>query len=130
MLHWALPEQCCLVPVLCFTLAAENEINVRQALDTYPCLQLVPAQPFVGGPGLKGPADAARFAAVLEGAAASCGDKPNPIVTVALREAAAVLEGAGWLTDEQAEMLQRFAPGGVHDTIGFFVAKFQKTGSC
>lgn len=117
----------CLVPVL----AAENEINVRQALDTYPCLQLVPAQPFVGGPGLKGPADAARFAAVLERAAASCGDQSNPSVTVAMREAAAVLEGAGcWLTEQQAGMVQRFSPGGVHDTIGFFVAKFQKTGSC
>ncbi len=29
----------------------ENEAVVRYALDTYPCLRLVPAEPRVGGPG-------------------------------------------------------------------------------
>lgn len=29
----------------------ENEAMVRYALDTYPCLRLVPAEPRVGGPG-------------------------------------------------------------------------------
>lgn len=32
----------------------ENEAIVRYALDTYPCLRLVPAEPRVGGPGLWG----------------------------------------------------------------------------
>jgi 16S rRNA C967 or C1407 C5-methylase (RsmB/RsmF family) len=29
----------------------ENEAMVRYALDTYPCLRLIPAEPRIGGPG-------------------------------------------------------------------------------
>lgn len=83
---------------------------MRHALDTYPCLRLVPAEPRVGGPGLTGPADAAGLAAVL-------GVSAEP----------------AWLSVEQAGMVQRFYPGGggqQHDTIGFFAARFQKVASC
>jgi 16S rRNA C967 or C1407 C5-methylase (RsmB/RsmF family) len=114
-------------------IAAENEMNVHHALTTYPCLQLVPAEPRVGGSGLKGPADAVGFAAVLTAAASSCADQPHPAVLLACQEAAAALsKGAGhawWLTEEQANMVQRFHPGGQHDTSGFFAAKFKKVGS-
>jgi 16S rRNA C967 or C1407 C5-methylase (RsmB/RsmF family) len=111
--------------------AAENEANVRHALNTYPCLQLVPAEPRVGGPGLTGPEDEARFAAVLTAAAGSCADQPtHPAVLLASQEAAAAFsEGAShvwWLTEEQANMVQRFYPHGQNDTIGFFAAKFKK----
>lgn len=123
--------------VLLVSVAAENEVNVRHVLDTYPCLQLVPAEPLVGGPGLKGPADAARFAAVLAQVAAQEAGTPNSSVLSAAQEAAAVLEAVstgqhmnGWLSEEQARMVQRFCPESDLDTIGFFVAKFQKVCSC
>jgi hypothetical protein len=85
---------------------------VRHALDTYPCLRLVPAEPRVGGPGLTGPADATGLAAVLgEEVTAPC-----------------------WLSEEEAGLVQRFYPGGggqqQQDTIGFFAARFQKVASC
>jgi 16S rRNA C967 or C1407 C5-methylase (RsmB/RsmF family) len=123
--------------LLLVSVAAENEVNVRHVLDTYPCLQLVPAEPLVGGPGLKGPADAARFAAVLAQSAAEKAGNSNASVLLAAQEAAAVLEAVstgqqvdGWLSEEQACMVQRFYPESDLDTIGFFVAKFQKVCSC
>lgn len=39
------------------------------------------------------------------------------------------LEGEEWLTPHEAALVQRFDPGGAHDTIGFFIAKFTKTHS-
>lgn len=109
--------------------AAENEANVRYALDTYPCLELVPAEPFVGGPGLRGPADAVRFTAILDQAAA---DTPKDSVLTASHEAAAAAAALGdwWLTEEQSRLVQRFFPAGPLDTIGFFAAKFRKVASC
>lgn len=35
-----------------------------------------------------------------------------------------------WLTPEEAAMVQRFDPSAPEDTIGFFIAKFEKTCSC
>lgn len=40
-------------------------MNVRHMLDTYPCLQLVPAEPRLAGPGLTGPEDRQAMAAVV-----------------------------------------------------------------
>lgn len=34
-----------------------------------------------------------------------------------------------WLTAEEAALVQRFDPAGSQDTIGFFIAKFQKRSS-
>lgn len=95
----------------------------------------MPAEPRVGGPGLKAPADAARFAAALADAVARCADQPHPAVLLASQEAAVALSksaAAGqvwWLTEEQASMVQRFYPGGQDDTIGFFAAKLKKVRS-
>jgi 16S rRNA C967 or C1407 C5-methylase (RsmB/RsmF family) len=123
--------------LLAVCVAAENEVNVRHVLDTYPYMQLVPAEPLVGGPGLRGPADAARFAAVLAQKAAEEAGNPNASVVLAAQEAAAVLEAVssgqhkdGWLSEQQARMVQRFCPESDLDTIGFFVSKFQKVCSC
>lgn len=123
---------CCCCCFFCCVVAnaAENEANVRHALDTYPFLELVPAQPLLGGPGLTRPAHPSRFAAVLAEAAAGCADKPKPSVLVAAQEAAAVEQGTCWLSEEEAAMVQRFCPARQLDTIGFFAAKFHKTRSC
>ena len=43
-----------LVYSTCSLAPAENEANVRYALDTYPFMRLVPAEPILGGPGLVG----------------------------------------------------------------------------
>lgn len=43
-----------LVYSTCTISPLENEAMVRYALDTYPCLQLVPAEPRVGEPGVSG----------------------------------------------------------------------------
>ena len=34
-----------------------------------------------------------------------------------------------WLTEEESLLVQRFDPAGALDTIGFFIAKFQKIAS-
>ena len=34
-----------------------------------------------------------------------------------------------WLTEEESMLVQRFEPAGALDTIGFFIAKFQKIAS-
>jgi hypothetical protein len=40
------------------------------------------------------------------------------------------LEGPGWLSPEEAALVQRWDPGaGPDDTIGFFVARLRKTAS-
>mmetsp|Transcript_26195 Transcript_26195/g.62302 ORF Transcript_26195/g.62302 Transcript_26195/m.62302 type:complete len:414 (-) Transcript_26195:294-1535(-) len=83
-----------LVYSTCSIWPGENEANVRYALDRFGCLELVPAEPQIGGPGLTAPSD---------------------------REFA-----SGWLTETEAEKVQRFDPASALDTIGFFIAKFQK----
>ncbi|GAQ77725.1 hypothetical protein KFL_000030055 [Klebsormidium nitens] len=78
----------------------ENEALVRYALETYPCLRLVPQEPRLGGPGLVGGGD--------------------------------VFDGTGyreWLREGEQNSVQRFDPDGPLDTIGFFIAKFQKSGA-
>ncbi|XP_053714615.1 tRNA (cytosine(72)-C(5))-methyltransferase NSUN6 isoform X1 [Synchiropus splendidus] len=90
-----------LVYSTCTVTLAENEEQVRWALDTFPCLTLQPQDPHIGGEGML---------------------------------------GAG-LTQEQRCLLQRFSPElrwdridastplprrAHQDTIGFFIAKFQK----
>ena len=87
----------------------ENEANVGWLLRTFPDMRLAqPPGPRLGGPGLLGPA------CVGAGGAEGCGEA----------------EGGGWLSAEQAAMVQRFMPGeGAEDTIGFFIARFEKDGA-
>ncbi|KAL6842443.1 hypothetical protein ACP4OV_027678 [Aristida adscensionis] len=73
----------------------ENEALVRYALDTYKFLSLVSQHPKVGGPGIVG----------------SC----------VLLDKTYTEE---WLTEHEAELVQRFDPSSPVDTIGFFIAKF------
>ncbi|KAG2578362.1 rRNA (cytosine-C(5))-methyltransferase NOP2C-like isoform X4 [Panicum virgatum] len=73
----------------------ENEALVRYALDTYKFLSLVSQLPKVGGPGIVG----------------SC-ELFNKTYT------------EEWLTEHEAELVQRFDPSSPVDTIGFFIAKF------
>lgn len=73
----------------------ENEALVRYALDTYKFLSLVSQHPKVGGPGIVG----------------SC-ELYNKTYT------------EEWLTEHEAELVQRFDPSSSLDTIGFFIAKF------
>lgn len=134
-------------------------MNVRHALDSYPCLQLVPAEPRLGGPGLTGPADAQAMAAAMlpfvgpaaggaaetAAAAPSNGSAASGEAAACKEPAAAEAADAGswssssvaqgcsqqqWLSPAEAAMVQRFDPAGQADTIGFFVAKFVKTCSC
>eukprot|EP00955_Chlamydomonas_euryale_P100777 365303-Chlamydomonas_euryale.AAC.64 len=77
--------------------AAENEANVRYLLDTHgACMRLVDTGL---APGLGGSG--------LEGAHPDRHDPPEV-----------------WLTQAEAALVRRFDPRG--DTIGFFVAKFEK----
>lgn len=72
-----------LVYSTCTINPGENEANVRYALDTHPSLELVPHEPYIGGPGLAGPCEsagdapaqaAAAAARAARKAAASCGN--------------------------------------------------------
>uniref|UniRef100_A0A0A9G470 SAM-dependent MTase RsmB/NOP-type domain-containing protein n=1 Tax=Arundo donax TaxID=35708 RepID=A0A0A9G470_ARUDO len=74
----------------------ENEALVRYALDTYKFLSLVSQHPKIGGPGIVG----------------SC-ELFNKTYT------------EKWLTEHEAELVQRFDPLSSLDTIGFFIAKFE-----
>lgn len=124
----------------------ENESNVRWVLDSYPEMRLVPAEPLLGAPGMTGPVGAA--APTCSGA----GNAPP----AGWEQALASLR---WLTPEQAQCVQRFGPGSSRpaafgessgadpkasmlralreqdcpwwreDTIGFFVARFEKASS-
>ncbi|KAF8659088.1 hypothetical protein HU200_058731 [Digitaria exilis] len=73
----------------------ENEALVRYALDSYKFLSLASQHPKVGGPGIVG----------------SC-ELFNKTYT------------EEWLTEDEAELVQRFDPSSPVDTIGFFIAKF------
>ncbi|KAK1608458.1 hypothetical protein QYE76_032131 [Lolium multiflorum] len=73
----------------------ENEGLVRYALDTYKFLSLGSQHPKVGGPGIIG----------------SC-KLPNKAYT------------EEWLTEHEAQLVQRFDPSSSLDTMGFFIAKF------
>lgn len=112
--------------------AAENEVNVRYALDTFPCLRLVPAEPRVGGPGLTGPADARALAdavAALSGGASAASMAAAGSVPYAAAAGLVSRRGdecASWLSAEEASMVQRFDPSAPADTTGFFIAKFRK----
>lgn len=74
----------------------ENEANARYILDKYPFIRLVPTFPVVGGRGLSGEVVA-----------------PDGFIDKLL-------------TPEEAAMVQRFDPSADLDTIGFFIAKFEK----
>lgn len=79
----------------------ENEALVRYALDKYRYLSLAPQHPKIGGGGLVGNCE------LFDGK---------------YKEE--------WLTEAEAELVQRFDPSSSLDTIGFFIAKFsvgQKT---
>ena len=69
-------------------------------LERYPFMKLVPQEPRLGGPGLAG--------------------------KVALPDGSRVR----LLSEGDAALVQRFDPAAPLDTIGFFVAKFQKVESC
>ncbi|XP_039119852.1 tRNA (cytosine(72)-C(5))-methyltransferase NSUN6-like [Dioscorea cayenensis subsp. rotundata] len=73
----------------------ENEALVRYALDKYEFLSLAAQDPRIGGPGLVGQCDLFDGKFVEE-----------------------------WLTESEAELVQRFDPSSTLDTIGFFIAKF------
>ncbi|GLT94048.1 hypothetical protein SLE2022_118110 [Rubroshorea leprosula] len=72
----------------------ENEALVRYALDTYSFLSLAPQHPRIGGPGLVG-----------------CCELPDGYIEE-------------WLRPGEEELVQRFDPSSLLDTIGFFIAKF------
>lgn len=73
----------------------ENESVVRYFLDKYKFLSLAPQHPKIGGPGLVGHCE------LFDGK---------------YKEE--------WLTESEAELVQRFDPSSSADTIGFFIAKF------
>ncbi|XP_022683566.1 putative methyltransferase NSUN6 isoform X4 [Setaria italica] len=73
----------------------ENEALVRYALDTYKFLSLASQNPKVGGPGIVGSYELFNKTYTEE-----------------------------WLTEHEAELVQRFDPSSPVDTIGFFIAKF------
>lgn len=73
----------------------ENEALVRYALDKYKFLSLASQNPRIGGPGLVGRCELFDGEYVEE-----------------------------WLTQDEAELVQRFDPSSSLDTIGFFIAKF------
>ncbi|XP_042477421.1 rRNA (cytosine-C(5))-methyltransferase NOP2C-like isoform X2 [Macadamia integrifolia] len=72
----------------------ENEALVRYALDRYKFLSLAPQNPRIGGPGLVGHIE---------------------YVDGNVEE---------WLRPGEEELVQRFDPSSLLDTIGFFIAKF------
>lgn len=108
---------------------------VRHALDAFPCLRLIPAEPRIGGPGacvslvrmrLLKIDSARRFLRVLKE-----GGGGHTYIHNMLDGCPAVgLPGLG-LSDEERGMVQLFDPsartaeGGL-ETSGFFCAKFQK----
>lgn len=73
----------------------ENEALVRYALDAYKFLSLASQHPKIGGPGIVGRCELFGGEYVEE-----------------------------WLTQSEAELVQRFDPSSSLDTIGFFIAKF------
>ncbi|KAL4856723.1 putative methyltransferase [Chlorella vulgaris] len=74
----------------------ENEGNVRWLLDTFPDMRLIPQSPRLGLPGLSG--------------------------TVTLPDGSL----QQLLSESEAALVQRFDPSAPLDTIGFFIAKFEK----
>ncbi|XP_076927138.1 rRNA (cytosine-C(5))-methyltransferase NOP2C-like [Bidens hawaiensis] len=83
-----------LVYSTCTINPGENEAVVRYALDMYKFLSLAPQHPKIGGPGLLG-----RY-----------------------ESSDGYFEE--WLSPGEEDLVQRFDPSGPHDTIGFFIAKF------
>ncbi|PWA84504.1 NOL1/NOP2/sun family protein [Artemisia annua] len=83
-----------LVYSTCTINPGENEGLVRYALDTYKFLSLAQQHPRIGGPGLLGHYES------------SDGYSEE------------------WLRPGEEDLVQRFDPSGPHDTIGFFIAKF------
>ncbi|XP_071707130.1 rRNA (cytosine-C(5))-methyltransferase NOP2C isoform X2 [Rutidosis leptorrhynchoides] len=83
-----------LVYSTCTINPGENEAVVRYALDTYKFLSLAQQHPRIGGPGLLGHYESSD--GYFE----------------------------EWLRPGEEDLVQRFDPSGPHDTIGFFIAKF------
>ncbi|GJT34325.1 putative methyltransferase NSUN6 [Tanacetum coccineum] len=83
-----------LVYSTCTINPGENEGLVRYALDTYKFLSLAQQHPRIGGPGLLGH----------------------------YKSSDGYFEE--WLRPGEEDLVQRFDPSGPHDTIGFFIAKF------
>jgi len=124
----------------------ENEANVRYILDKFShCIRLVPAEPRVGGAGLVGEHPSGGIQACLENTSAAARDQGNASdqrqegVQCQNSFAAPCAAAAGdgekmqysevWLSEAEARLVQRFDPSGPQDTIGFFIAAFEKTQS-
>ena len=99
--------------------AVENEANVRHILVKYAyCLNLIKVDPQIGGPGLVGKHPSGGIQARLEKTTADGGSLSG---TPVLEEV--------WLTESESSLCQRFDPTGAQDTMGFFIAAFEKTSS-
>lgn len=109
---------------LCLT--GENEGNVRYALDTFP-LKLVAAEPRIGGAGFGRTNDGApRPRCVRAAPGRGVVWLTLALSSVWLLHADGTVEH--WLSEEERLLVQRFdpVPSESSDTIGFFIAKFQK----
>ncbi|KAJ9529865.1 hypothetical protein QJQ45_022265, partial [Haematococcus lacustris] len=159
----------------------ENEVSVRHVLDRYAgSMQLVAAEPRVGGPGLVGGLAGSLIAAAKDqvqptatagrrdgssalgvtdapepagpghnvvspmpsdcweqavrqghgpGACAAVGlaaDAREVVVEVGRQAVSGEAWDEVWLTKEEAALVQRFDPAGQQDSIGFFIAAFEK----
>ena len=76
--------------------AGENEANINFVLHRFSNMQLVPQKLRLAGPGLAG----------------------QYVHGDGFREE--------WLLPAEADLVQRFDPCSISDTIGFFIAKFRK----
>ncbi len=110
-----------LVCFCCVEIVGENEANVRHLLDSYSFMRLVDHIPRVGGPGLTGPLGSPR--------ARSSHAHADQGPSAANSTPAAALWSGAWLSEKEAALVQRFDPTAL-ETIGFFLAKFQKVASC
>jgi hypothetical protein len=125
---------------------------VRYLLDRNPCMRLVRQTPHVGGWDAK--KGRVHSFEVLSAAPSADGDRLGAVGGLGAVDAPAVdavacgatgglslrdVRGAGaagsawrterWLTEAESCLVQRFDPSGPLDTIGFFIAKFEKSSS-
>jgi len=116
----------------------EKEANVRWTLDRHPEMRLSPPPPasqcpVLGGPGLIEPVDcqAARDLLRAHGRDFDTDDGDDDNGGGGKRVGPSAWQASldadlRWLTPEEAPLVQRFCPAGEEDTIGFFIARFEK----
>ncbi|KAF5841976.1 hypothetical protein DUNSADRAFT_9857 [Dunaliella salina] len=123
----------------------ENEASVRYILDKFShCIRLVPAEPRVGGAGLVGRHPSGGIQACLNNSSTEreqrgasvqgqegvqCQNSHDAPCMRAVGDGEKAQCSEAWLSEEEASLVQRFDPSGPQDTIGFFVAAFEKTQS-